>query len=120
MRQRASYDEMGVTFLRHPPGCPARAFCACGAAVEIFGRAIRDLWPVRAWKRFPRDVPAPGNVAIENRRSHLFLLVRHIEGSDWLVKDWNSGGHRSRLHTRSIAGTTIVNPRAGRYAAAFR
>lgn len=115
-RQRASYGETGVTYLRHPSGCPARAFCACGAAVEVFGRAIRDLWPVKAWKRFPRDVPAPGNVAIERRRSHLFVLVAPRGGSDWLVKDFNSGGHRSRLHVRSISGTVIVNPRAGRYA----
>lgn len=115
-RQRVSYEETGVRFLRHPSGCPARAFCACGAAVEVFGRAIRDLWPVKAWKRFPRDVPAPGNVAIERRRSHLFVLVAPRGGSDWLVKDFNSGGHRSRLHVRSISGTVIVNPRAGRYA----
>lgn len=119
-RQRASYGETGVTYLRHPPGCPARAFCACGAAVEIFGRAIRSLWPVRAWRAFPRDVPAPKNVAILTRGSHLFVLERHISGSDWLVRDYNSGGHRSRLHVRSIAGAIIVNPRAGRTAALLR
>lgn len=95
----------------HPPGCPARAFCACGASVRIFGRSIRSLWPTVAWFKFRRAAAAPGRVAV--RRGHVFVLERHISGLRWLVTDHNSGGHKSRLHVRSIAGYVIVDPRAG-------
>lgn len=121
-RQRASYGETGVTFLRHPPGCPTRAFCACGAAIDLFGRNIRALWQVRAWLGFPRDVAAPRNVAVfkSRRISHLFILEHHVGGDQWMVRDYNSGGHRSRLHVRSIRGAVIVNPRASRHAGLLR
>lgn len=99
-----------MAYLPHPAGCPARAFCACGASVRIFGRSIRELWPVVAWKRFAAAEPASGNVAIEKRRSHLFVLEQHVSGSDWLVSDYNSGGHLSRRHVRDISGLLVVNP----------
>lgn len=102
----------GVTYLPHPPGCPRVAFCGCGAAVEFFGRPIRELWLARSWFRFPRAAPAPNMAAV--RRGHVFKLVSHVSGSVWRVVDHNSGGHRSRLHDRSIAGYTIVNPHGGR------
>ena len=101
-------------FLPHPAGCPARAFCGCGAAVEVFGVAKRSLWLAAAWFHFPHTSPAPGMVAV--RSHHVFVLRQHIEGSVWLIADYNSGGHQSRLHERSIAGYVIVNPHAGRYA----
>ena len=101
-------------YLPHPRGCPSRAFCACGAAVEVFGSAIRSLWLASAWYRFPRTYPAPGMVGV--RSHHVFVLREHVEGSIWLIADYNSGGHQSRLHQRSIAGYTIVNPHGGRYA----
>jgi len=106
-----SFDE---SFLPHPAGCPARAFCACGAAVEVFGSAIRSLWPASAWYRFPRTSPAPGMVGV--RSHHVFVLRSYVGGSVWLIADYNSGGHQSRLHQRSISGYTIVNPHAARYA----
>lgn len=106
---RPSHEE--TAFLPHPAGCPAIRFCACGAAVRIFGSSIRALWPVSAWRRFPRDQAAAGNVAIARRHSHLFVLESHVGGDDWVVSDFNSGGHRSRRHIRSIAGLVIVNPR---------
>lgn len=109
-------DRMKATFLPHPRGCPARNFCACGASVEIFGRSIRSLWPAAAWFSFPRTEPAPNMVGV--RRHHIVVLKRHIKGSVWLVYDANSGGHRTRLHQRSIAGFSIRNPHASRYAAA--
>lgn len=92
----------------HPSGCPARAFCGCGAAVEIFGHPVRNLWLAANWFQFPRANPAPNTVAV--RRHHVFVLKEHRGGDIWLVKDYNSGGHRSRLHERSIAGYTIVQP----------
>lgn len=99
----------GVVMLPHPPGCPSRLFCGCGAAVELFGSPIRSLWLSTAWYKFPRTAPAPNTVAV--RRGHVFVLKRHIQGNVWLAADYNSGGRKSRLHPRSIAGYTIVNPR---------
>ena len=98
-------------YLPHPAGCPRVAFCGCGASVRVFGYSVRSLWLARAWFRFPRTSPAPGTVAV--RRGHVFVLEQHISGSTWLVWDANSGGGRTRLHPRSIAGLTIVQPRGG-------
>lgn len=94
----------------HPAGCPRRSFCGCGAAVRIFGKPIRSLWLAANWFRFPRAAPAPGTVAV--RRHHVFVLEEHIGGSVWRVYDANSGGHRTRIHPRSIAGYVVVDPRA--------
>ena len=95
----------------HPAGCPSRAFCGCGASVRVFGRSIRSLWLAANWFRFPRTSPAPGTVAV--RRHHVFVLEQHIGGSTWLVYDANSGGRRTRVHPRSIAGYVIVQPTGG-------
>lgn len=103
--------EAGVRFLPHPKGCPRVAFCACGAAVEVFGEPKRSLWPARAWFKFPSTHAAPGAVAV--RSHHVFVLVRQIDGNQWLVKDFNSGGHKSREWVRSISGYKIVDPRRG-------
>lgn len=99
----------------HPAGCPARSFCGCGAAVRVFGKPIRNLWLARNWFRFPRAAAAAGMVAV--RRHHVFVLERHISGSTWLAYDANSGGRRTRIHPRSIAGFAIVNPHGSRMAA---
>jgi hypothetical protein len=112
---RPKHRQHGVgQIVGHPAGCPARAFCGCGAAVRVFGRPIRDLWLARNWFRFPRANPAPGMVAV--RRHHVFVLEHHIGGSTWLAYDANSGGRRTRIHPRSIAGFQIVNPHGSRLA----
>ena len=102
----------GGSFLPHPSGCPRSAFCACGAAVELFGGTGKDwrsLWPARAWYKFPRShSPSAGDVAVRNH--HVFVLASHVEGDVWLTKDFNSGGHQSRLHEQSIRGYVIVSP----------
>lgn len=108
-RQRAQVQ--GATIVSHPSGCPARAFCGCGAAVRVFGRPLRELWLAANWFKFPRAAPGAGMVAV--RRHHVFVLERHISGSTWQAYDANSGGHATRIHARSIAGYTIVNPHAG-------
>lgn len=100
----------------HPAGCPKRAFCGCGAAVKVFGHPRRDLWLARAWYRFPRTSPASGTVAV--RRHHVFVLLSHVSGTTWLVWDANSGGRKTRVHHRSIAGWAIVNPHGSRLASA--
>lgn len=98
----------GPTMLPHPAGCPARAFCACGAAVDVFGKPIRSLWPSSAWFKFPRAAPGRNMVAV--RRGHVFVLKQHVQGKIWMVADYNSGRHKSRYHARSIAGYVVVNP----------
>lgn len=92
----------------HPAGCPRRAFCGCGASVEVFGHSVRNLWLAASWLRFPRAAPAAGMVAA--RRGHVFVLRSHISGNTWMVFDANSGGHATRVHARSLAGFRVVNP----------
>jgi hypothetical protein len=90
-----------------PAGCPRR-FCGCGASLHLFGRIIPSLNLAANWLRFPRAAPAPKMVAA--RRGHVFVLEQHVSGDTWMVHDSNSGGHRTRLHARSISGFTIVDP----------
>lgn len=90
-----------------PSGCPSR-FCGCGASIHLFGRIIPALNLAANWLRFPRVAPAPRMAAA--RRGHVFVLEHHIAGNVWMVFDANSGGRRTRIHPRSIAGFTIVNP----------
>ena len=108
---RASNGE--IAFLPHPPCCPQRQFCACGAAYKVFGRCVRELWPVSAWYGFPRALPAPGMIAIPHRH-HLFVLESQVSGDNWWTADYNSGGHQSRRQVQNIAGMTIVNPHGER------
>lgn len=107
-------SDIGMRYLSHPAGCPRTNFSACGASVEIFGHPIRALWPSRAWLRFPRAFAAPRMAAV--RPGHVFVLEEHVRGDIWWVKDYNSGGHRSRYHMRSIRGYRIVDPMSSRYA----
>lgn len=90
-----------------PHGCP-HAFCGCGASLYLFGRIIPRLNLAAAWFAFPRARPAPRMAAV--RRHHVFVLVEQLEAGIWLVHDSNSGGGRTRLHARSLAGFVIVDP----------
>jgi len=96
--------------LPHPPGCPRRAFCGCGAAVEVFGRPIRNLWLAANWLKFPPAQPASGMVAA--RRGHVMVIKQYLGGNRALVYDANSGRGLTRLHVRSLSGFSIRNPRA--------
>jgi hypothetical protein len=93
----------------HPAGCPARAFCGCGAAVRVFGKPVRALWLAANWFRFPRTSPGPGMVAV--RRHHVFVLEQSLGGNTWLAYDANSGKGLTHIHARSLAGYVVVNPR---------
>ncbi len=104
----------------HPSGCPRYLFCGCGAAVEVYGEPRREmtvngrklnLYWAPDWYHFPRAEPAPGMVGVTRR--HVFVLREHRGGKNWLVYDANSGGRKTRIHVRSIAGYTIVNPHGG-------
>jgi hypothetical protein len=90
-----------------PHGCPYR-YCGCGASLHLFGRIIPALNLAANWLKFPRAMPAPRMAAA--RRGHVFVLEHHIRGNVWMVWDANSGGHRTRVHPRSIIGFRIVNP----------
>ena len=103
-----SFLSHGTAILPHPTGCPPRAFCGCGAAVEVFGRPIRSLWLAANWLRFPRAAPAPGMVAA--RRGHVFVIRQVLGGGRVLAFDANSGGRKTRLHIRSLAGFVVVDP----------
>jgi hypothetical protein len=102
--------ESQAQVLPHPAGCPRRAFCGCGAAMEVFGQPVRGLWLASNWYKFPRSAPAPGMAAV--RRHHVMILKEHYSGDVWWVYDANSGGGLTRHHLRSIRGYTIVNPRS--------
>lgn len=106
--QRSFLNGIQATVLPHPPGCPRTAFCGCGAAVEVFGRPIRSLWLAARWLDFPRAAPAPGMVAA--RRGHVFVIKQVLGDGKVLAYDANSGGRRTRLHVRSLAGFSVVNP----------
>lgn len=92
----------------HPAGCPRRAFCGCGASVEVFGRSVRALWLAANWFKFPRSAPAPGMVAV--RRHHVMVLRGRGPNGGWIVFDANSGRGMTQVHERSLVGYTVVNP----------
>jgi len=97
-----------------PAGCPHR-FCGCEASLYVFGEIRKELNLAANWvRKFPRTQPAPGMVAA--RSGHVFVLMSHVGGNQWLVHDGNSGGGKTRRHVRSIAGYAIVNPHASRMA----
>jgi hypothetical protein len=95
--------------LPHPDGCPAVAFCGCGAAREL-GLADRSLWLAAEWTRFKRAMPGYNKVGVAPGRHHVLVLKEQVSGSLWLVADYNAGHHRSMLHVRDIARYTIVDP----------
>ena len=100
-----------------PSGCPYR-YCGCEASRYVFGKIIPELNLAYNWiRKFPRTSPAPGMAAA--RSGHVFILISHVSGNDWMVHDGNSGGHLTREHVRSISGYVIVNPHGNRYAARF-
>ncbi len=97
-----------------PSGCPHQ-FCGCEASLYVFGEIRKELNLAANWvRKFPRTQAAPGMVAA--RSGHVFVLMSHVEGNQWLVHDGNSGGGKTRRHVRSIAGYAIVNPHASRVA----
>src|SRR5262245_3863833 len=98
----------------HPEGCPHRLFCGCGAAErlkKVWGIIVekpRELWLAANWFRYPKAKPGPGMVAV--RRHHVYVIEADLGGGKVLAYDANSGGHKTRIHVRSLNGYTVVNP----------
>lgn len=91
----------------HPNGCP-HSYCGCGLRMYL-GLADNRLNLAWNWARlFPHTSARPGAAAV--RRGHVMLLVSHVHGSVWIVRDYNSGNGLSRVHARSVAGYVFVNP----------
>ncbi len=102
----------------HPAGCPRRLFCGCATAVKVFGKPVRSLYLARNWLRFPRTSPAAGMVAFRSRKGggHVAYIKEYLGAGMAVLYDPNSGGGRTRVHTRSIAGWIVVNPHASQVA----
>lgn len=113
LQNQSRYD--GATVIGgRPAGCPRR-FCGCEASRYVFGVMRPDLYLAANWiRKFPRTSPAPGMAAA--RSGHVFVLISHVSGPDWLVHDGNSGGGKTRVHVRSIARYVVVNPHGSRLA----
>jgi hypothetical protein len=113
----SAHGSTQVQIVSHPAGCPSRAFCGCGASIEVFGRSIRELWLAANWLKFPPAAPAPGMVAV--RRHHVFVIREVLGDGRVLAYDANSGGRQTRIHVRSLAGFSVRNPHGrSQYAAA--
>lgn len=90
-----------------PAGCP-HAYCGCGLA-KFLGLSDKRLNLAWAWaKLFPRTQAQPGAAAV--RHHHVMLLVEHVAGTVWKVRDYNGGRHLSWIHTRDVSGYIFVQP----------
>ena len=99
-----------------PAGCP-HAYCGCGLRKYL---GLNDARLNLAWnwaRLFPRTHAHAGAAAV--RAHHVMLLVAHIEGSIWTVRDYNGGRHLSYIHERDVRGYVFVEPGGGRFASAF-
>ena len=94
--------------VEHPSGCPHRLFCACGVSMKIWGKAKHMA--ARDFFKYPRAAPAPGMVAV--RTHHVMYIMGVDANGNATVYDPNSGGHQTRIHTRSLRGYGVRNPHA--------
>lgn len=92
-----------------PPGCP-HAYCGCGLR-KYLGLSDKRLNLAWNWAvLFPRTSARPGAAAV--RHHHVMLLVRHVSGSNWVVRDYNSGKGLSRIHVQNVRHYVFVSPHA--------
>jgi hypothetical protein len=111
---RYDYGRSGQVIGGRPSGCP-HAFCGCALSIKLFGHQVPGLNLAANWLRFPRTSPAPGMVAA--RPGHVWQIIGPGSRQGYYIGwDANSGGGRIRIHERSIAGFTIVNPHGHAYA----
>ena len=99
-RQRASGGR--------PAGCPP-LWCGCGLALKLFGRHVRELWPARAWLKFPRaSGPVPGAVAVlsRGRRGGHVGIVRGVDANGNPIIF--SGNHNRRWGTATYPRGRVI------------
>lgn len=92
-----------------PDGCP-HAYCGCGLRKYL---GIDDARLNLAWnwaRLYPRVEARVGAAAV--RKSHVMLLVSHVGGTRWIVRDYNGGKHLSSIHERDVRGYVFVDPSA--------
>lgn len=90
-----------------PAGCPHR-YCGCGLRKYL---GIDDVSLNLAWnwaRKYRRVAAAPGMAAV--RRGHVMLLVRHVAGTRYIVRDYNGGRGLSYIHERDVRGFVFVDP----------
>ena len=114
-RAHASIDANGndsVTYLPHPAECSylRTRFCGCGAR-NALGISDRRYDVAGYWAGH-----YTGPTLVASWGYHV-AIIRELYGDGTaLLEDYNSGGHMSRLHRRSIAGAQILGGSAGAYA----
>jgi hypothetical protein len=111
---RTKVDNIATRIVDNPKGCPSRLFCGCGVSVFLFGKSHRELWLAANWLKFPATKPAPGMVAA--RRGHVFAILKVLGEGVVLAYDPNSGGRKTRIHKRKLAGFKVVDPAHSKYA----
>jgi hypothetical protein len=89
-----------------PAGCPHR-YCGCAAAQYINLPNSDGRWNLaRKWLAFPRAAPGPGMAVVHG--GHVAIIIGGGPGA-WQLYDPNSGGGKTRVHTRPLFGT-VVSP----------
>jgi hypothetical protein len=108
-RRLALTDEGSIIGSR-PSGCP-HAYCGCGLR-KFLGLSDVRLNLASNWARyFPHESgPRAGLAAVRNH--HVMYIESSAGNGQWIVRDYNSGGGMSRVHTRDVRGYVFVNPHA--------
>lgn len=106
---RASVDASGnrIVIGGRPAGCPHK-YCGCGLRLYL---GINDTDLNLAWnwaRKFRRAPAAPGMAAV--RPGHVMLLVEHVAGTRYVVRDYNGGRGLSYIHERDVRGFIFVDP----------
>jgi hypothetical protein len=92
-----------------------RLTCGCELSLKLFGKIIPDLMLASNWRRMFAPTP-PANGAVAVRPGHVLLVLNHVGGTVYQVWDPNSGGGKTRIHERNLAGWSFVNPNSSRTA----
>jgi hypothetical protein len=92
-----------------PAGCP-HAYCGCGLR-KYLGLTDKRLNLARNWARLFPHVAGPRAGVAAVRRHHVMYIEGRAANGQWLVRDYNSGGGLSRVHTRDVHGYIFVLPR---------
>ena len=94
-----------VHYLPHPPGVRRTQFCGAGAWYALTGQvvnggtwAIADYWPGHYH----------GSTPVAHWPGHVAIIRQNYGNGTALMEDYNSGGHKSRLWVRSLAGARII------------